>query len=302
MRVLVTGSGNITGLNVIKALIGSNHYFVGCDIHDYNPADKYCRNYVVPVCSSHTYIQEIISIIEGEKINAIIPSNDHELRKLAENIDVFESLGVVINGFSTYTIDFLDKDRTTDLFEKNQIKTPRKYNEIKIPCVVRKKEVGNKQKYVYILKSEDDVNSDVSTLSDSVITEYIQGEEYTIDVLLNQFSSVLSCTPRLRRIVENGMVHLAELVNDTLVIEGAIELSERLKLKGMNCIQCIKNEQGCYFFEVNARPGSGMDITVAGGNNYPVLWLDTLESKNVEIKEINWGLKMLRISDAYFFK
>lgn len=302
MRVLVTGSGNITGLNVVRALRGSNHYFVGCDILDYNPANLYCHNYVVPISSSQTYLENILSIVEKEKIEVIIPSNDHELRKMAENIAIFESLGVVVNGCSKHTIDLLDKDKTSDLFEKNQIKTPKRYKEIELPCVVRKKEVGNNQKYVYVLKKVEDVNEQIGMLSDSIITEYIEGEEFTIDVLLDQSSNVLSCTPRLRRIVKNGMVHLAELINDSEVTESVIQLSEKLKLKGINCVQCIKNQRGCYFFEVNARPGSGMDITIAGGNNYPVLWLDILENKDIEIKPVDWGLKMLRINDAYFFK
>ena len=83
-KVLVAGSGNVTGLNVIRALAKHEDvYIVGCDFDEENPSRLFCKNYKVPRCAEPGYPDAMSSIIESEHITHIIASNDHDVRALS---------------------------------------------------------------------------------------------------------------------------------------------------------------------------------------------------------------------------
>ncbi len=305
-NILVAGSGNITGINIIKALVVSEHNFViGCDFNELNPANKYCENLVVSKCNFKSYLNEILKIIDDYKINYIFTSNDHELRVLVNNISILASRNVYLNGFSINTLKFLNKIETKDLFTKNNILTPKEYhkNDIDFPVVIRKNEMGDGQKFVYIINSSEELTKiPLIQFESAIYTEFIEGQEFTIDLVCSQDSKVYSAVPRLRKEVRDGMVFFAEIVNNDIVINSTIKLAEQLKLTGVNCVQCILNNNQCYFIEVNPRPGSGMDLSTAAGINMPQIWIDLMNNEKIEYKKPEWGLKMLRHYDGYYFK
>lgn len=305
-NILVAGSGNITGINIIKALVVSEHNFViGCDFNESNPANKYCENLVVSKCNQESYLNEILKIIVDYNINYIFTSNDHELRVLVKNISILESKNVCLNGFSVNTLKFLNKIETYNLFINNNILTPKEYqkNSIAFPVVIRKNEMGDGQKFVYIVNSSEELYKiPVDQLENAIFTEFIEGHEFTIDVVCGQESKVYSAVPRLRKEVRDGMVFFAEIRNNDIVINHTVKLAEQLKLTGVNCVQCILNDNKCYFIEVNPRPGSGMDLSTAAGVNMPQIWIDLMDNKKTEYLEPDWGLKMIRHYDGYYFE
>ena len=47
VNVLVAGSGNVTGMNVIRALVGEpNVTIYGCDFDAVNPSNQWCQSFV----------------------------------------------------------------------------------------------------------------------------------------------------------------------------------------------------------------------------------------------------------------
>jgi carbamoyl-phosphate synthase large subunit len=302
----VTGSGNVTGLNVVRALAADRGIdVVGCDIQPWNPADRYCRNYTVPLATHPDYLGQILEIVKMHQVTAVIPSNDHELRALATEADRLEVAGVRLNGRSQHQLAFLDKSVTTELFDSHGIATPRRVplDGSILPMVVRNKRAGQGTKNVHIVRTGADREA-LGTLSpaDLVATEYVAGDEFTVDILSDLDGKARAVVPRLRRIVRHGIVHFGEIVRDPTVIQSATVLAERLRLTGVNCAQCIRQGERCEYFEVNPRPGSGIDLTVAGGINMPALWVRLAHGQTVEVSEPAWGLKLIRTYDGYFFR
>jgi carbamoyl-phosphate synthase large subunit len=304
--ILVAGTNNITGLNIIKSLLVCKENIVyGSDFAELNVANKYCCNFVVPRANESNYIDELLKLVEDNAIRFIIPSNDHDLRILCENIDLLDSKGVTLNGFGLNTLRFLDKYETGLLFRNNDIRTPREFQEfeIELPVVVRKSQMGSGSKYVEYLHSNADLlNFKRCEASDPIFTEYIDGEEFTIDLVCDDNSKAYGIVPRLRKKVVNGMVHFAEIVRDEKIISATRDLALKLNLRGINCVQCIVNSDGCYFIEVNPRPGSGMDLSVNAGINLPQIWIDLISGKEHQMNEPIWGMKMLRHFDGYYFQ
>jgi carbamoyl-phosphate synthase large subunit len=202
-------------------------------------------------------------------------------------------------------LEFLNKIDTYNLFITNDILTPKEYHKdnIEFPVVIRKNEMGTGQKFVYIIDSFEEFSKiPIDHLENAIFTEFVEGQEFTIDVVCSQDSKVYSAVPRLRKEVKDGMVVFAEIINNDLVVNNTIKLAEQLKLTGVNCVQCILNNNKCYFIEVNPRPGSGMDLSTAAGVNMPQIWIDLMENKKTEYLEPDWGLKMIRHFDGYYFK
>lgn len=304
-RVMIAGSANITGLNMIRGLQSDEAlYVIGYDCTSANAANKYCKNYVVPRTTDPRYESSIKELIWHHNIDAIIASNDHDVRALAGM-----KLDIPVNAICPNTLNCLDKRKTSELFTQHGIITPDilklsdcEYEEL-YPYVIRREHVGGTKKFTHIVKSQ----IDESTLSpyvwnDSIVTRFIEGDEYTIDILCDRYSNPVSVVPRLRREVRAGAVHLGELVKHDQVIEESANLARKLKLTGMTCVQCIVANDRCYFFEVNPRPGSGIDLTIHGGVNMPLLWLDLINGMTPKIPTPDWGLKLVRYQDGYFFK
>lgn len=305
VKVLVAGCGNTTGINVIKALLAKDISLIGCDCDKYNPSVLFCENIQVPRCSDANYIQAISDIVDKHQITHIIPCNDHDLRELSCNIELLRKKNVILNGYGLNTLGLLDKKETLDLFISNKISTPLEISSIiDFPYVLRKEKMGSNRKFVHIVKDQLDLsNIPAEHHEDGIKTRFVDGVEFTVDVICGDDHIPLSIVPRLRIVVINGMVHHAKIVKDDILIQKIIEVATRLKLTGISCIQCIKDsDNGYHFIEINPRPGSGIDLSINGGINMPYIWVQYTLGLNPEIDEPNWGLNLKRFSDGYFYK
>lgn len=304
--VIVAGSNNVTGHNVINALAGHCN-ILGYDYSDAstNPTNTTCHNVRVPPATDKAYADAIRKLLDEHKPELIIPSNDSDLRALVGMNDELVSRGIVLNGTGPHVLKFLDKEATTDLFQNHGITTPGLVGMIHDsprPVVVRKRLVGNGKKFSRIVQ-EGFAGLTSEELRLGVITKYVEGEEYTIDVLCDFKSRPVSIVPRLRREVRYGMVHHGQVIQDFVVIEETLRLISKLKLTGISCIQCIKTVGGeAYFFEVNARPGSGLSLTTAAGVNMPELMLRIVRGEDVPTVSPEWGLNMVRYFEGYYYR
>lgn len=301
--VLVAGSGNPTGHGVVQALHGVCRVvgYDSCEASD-NPANLWCDNVQVPPAADAGYWDAVCGLVERHRPIAVIPSNDHDLSSLAYIADVLEGKGVVVNGLGPSTLDLLDKRATSRLFTRHGIRTPEllEGGPGHEPYVVRKSRAGHGKKFTCVVKDARARLVLPAGSDDRVVTRYVEGDEFTIDVLCDGSSNALSVVPRLRREVRYGMVHRGEVVRDELVIARTRELAERVRLVGVNCVQCIRTHADAWFFEVNCRPGSGSSLTTAAGVNMPTLWVKMLLGEPIAVPEPAWGTKMTRFFDGYY--
>lgn len=303
-RVLIAGSGNITGLNVVRALTHRMHLMnLVVQGYDYvepkqNPSTQTIRNHIVPRCSDPNYKSSVLDLVERFQPTTIIASNDHDVRALSE---MSQSLtGIAINGLNDTTHTWLDKSATSTFFKNNDVVTPQQ-NPAERPFVIRKNHVGDGQKFTRIIKAGDG-HVYIGDRSEVIVTQFIEGPEYTVDVFCDLNCEPLAVVPRRRHEVRAGIVHFGEVENNELVISESRRVAKLARLVGINCMQCIVNGGKCYFFEINPRPGSGLDLTTASGVNMPLLWLSALAGEKIKVSTPDWGLKMVRFHDGYFFK
>ena len=301
-RILIVGSGNTTGLNVIKALV-TKYQVIGTDCNELNPANKFCRNYTVPRAAAPDYPEAVSEIIKKHGITHIISTNDHDTRALLAMHDIFVARNIHHNGYCRHAESLLDKDSTYSLFSEYNINTPAKLSEKQIPFVLRKREMGSKSKFVYIVKEETDIDLiGDEKFNEGIMTEYVDGPEFTIDVLCDDQGRTLSVIPRQRLEVRGGMVWHGRVVCEEALIEQVKQICAKLRLSGIMCLQCIKRKTGDYaFIEINPRVGSGIDLSVHAGCNLPEMWVKLTAGEQVEIPSPQWGTEMIRYNSAYYF-
>ena len=93
------------------------------------------------------------------------------------------------------------------------------------------------------------------------------GEEFTVDVFCDFNSKPITIVPRRRLAVRSGEILKGKTIRDYSIIKASIDLVEKLKPFGHITLQCIKNENGIYFIEINPRFGGGAPMSIVAGAN-----------------------------------
>lgn len=73
-------------------------------------------------------------------------------------------------------------------------------------------------------------------------------------------------------------------VKDKEIVEYSTFVAKKFKVYGASCLQCIRNDDGIYFIELNPRYGTGVNLTTESGINIPKMHLDLCMGKNIDRK------------------
>lgn len=269
------------------------------------------RHYLVPSSSDQNFIPTILGICKKENIKLLIPTRDGELLSFAKNKEKFEQQGTCIMISNPEIIKMCnDKYRFYQFLTKNNIPTPKTYLSKQIdfslvhyPLLVKSR-YGSGSRSVFKVKNEEELRFFINYVLNPVIQEFANGKEYTIDLLTDFNGKVLTLVPRERIETFCGESYKGKTIKDTKMIECAKNLAEKLGTIGHITVQCIKNDVGIKFIEVNPRFGGGAILGVKSGANTPLLILRLINGKRLEprIGEFKENLIMLRYTKDLFIQ
>lgn len=309
MRILLTAIGK--RIQLIKYLKKSYEVF-GTDCGDLAPAmyfvDKFFK---VPRYNEERYIDKLINICSNENIDLLIPLYEKEFELLCNHRDKFEKIGTSLLLSDSGVINtFNDKYKTYEFFKRNNIDTPAtylkgnilcNYEEISFPLIIKPID-GMGSSNVFKVKNEKELSFFIEYIENPIIQEYIEGAEYTIDVLCDFNGKVISAVPRERLEVRSGEVSKSRTVKDFKIIDAVLDLCSKTKFVGPITIQCIVAVKGeIKFIEVNPRFGGGVPLSFEAGVDYGKYF--ELMCKGEEITPIIGEFKeitMLRYDEAVF--
>lgn len=234
------------------------------------------RYKVCKIMETH-YIDEIIQICKDNQIHGIIPTLDTELLKLAENKDRIRresGARVIISDLETIKI-FRNKYNTTDFFLNNGFCSPKYYNlgkmdvkKLKYPLFIKPHD-GSSSINAFKIENESELLFFSNYVPNPLITEFILGDEYTVDVLCDFDGNCISAVPRKRLVVRAGEIQKGVIEKNQRIINETRRVVEILKPIGPITLQCIVNESGVYFIEINPRFGGGVPMSIKAGANIP---------------------------------
>lgn len=233
------------------------------------------KNYKLPKVSKDEYIDALIYLCRKEKINIIIPTIDTELKILSQNrtkIKELSNANVLLSSEKVIEI-CRDKNMTYEFFIENGFNTPLIITEDMIdkecyqfPLFIKPKD-GSSSINAYKVNNIKELDFFKYYIKSPIIQEFIEGEEYTIDCFMDFEGKVVSIVPRKRISTRGGEILQGEIVKDIDLIKECQRLMESLDVMGPITVQCIKNDKGIFFIEINPRFGGGAPMSIKAGAN-----------------------------------
>ncbi|WP_245975332.1 ATP-grasp domain-containing protein [Oceanobacillus chungangensis] len=269
------------------------------------------KHYILPSINHENYLTELLSLCIRENISLIIPLIDTELPLFAFNKQIFSEYGVklLVSGMELNEIAG-DKNKTYNFFVSNNISTPKVYskeelrrNEYNFPLLLKPYD-GSSSKGVTLITNEEELNFFKSYIPNAMVQEFITGEEYTVDVMVDFGGNVKTIVPRLRLETRAGEVSKGITRKDITIINAVKGVVKALPDPvGCITIQCIKKENGdIKFIEINPRFGGGIPLTIEAGANFPLWVIEMSQGKVFTDQYFGWkdNITMLRYDEAIF--
>jgi carbamoyl-phosphate synthase large subunit len=169
---------------------------------------------------------------------------------------------------------------------------------------VIKPQFGRGSQDVYIAKNKEELDFYIKKVNQPIIQEFVEGREYTVDILADKDGNALSIVPRLRLETESGISVKSQTVKDEEIIDYSRKIVKELRLFGFSCIQCIrKNDKPkeIKFIEVNTRFGGGGILSIkADASIIPNLLRLIRQEEPQPSQGFKEGLIMLRYYSEVF--
>lgn len=311
-KVLLTSIGKrVQLINHLKR----NFEVIGIDANINNAALNFVdRFYRVPKYFEAKYIESILDICDREHVNILIPLYEREFKILLHSRDMIEKIGTKLLLSDEKIVNICnDKLNTYYFFIKYGILTANTYerynkNDIidSFPMIVKPID-GMGSQGVYKTKDYREMVFFKSYVKNSIIQQFIDGVEYTVDVLCDFCGNIISIVPRERLEVRAGEVSKSKTVKNNNIISKTQDVIEALKQEGNVIgpitVQCILNENGIYFIEINCRFGGGVPLTFEAGVDYSKYLIKMIENKRIDCKIGDFNeVTMLRYDEAVFIK
>ena len=296
INVLVTPAGSRMAVVAIKALKQDPSLkIVASDINPLAAGLHLAhKGYLVPPISDPKFFSATDLVIEKEEIDVVIPCLDTFLLPFAKR-KAFEEKGVKVIISPEKTIEICrDKWRTYTAL-RDTIPMPKSTidfsnleetcNYVRFPALLKPRS-GSGSENIHVVRDENDLIFYLRKVDDPLLQRQIDGEEYTVDMLVDRDRKPLAVVPRKRIEVKAGVSVKGAIDLNSALIEIGRRICEKLEFFGPVNFQAIidKKDEIPKVTEINPRISGGMSLTIASGVNIPLLSVYLAMGKTVDIK------------------
>lgn len=277
--VLVTGTGGAAGLAVLRSLAAQGHRVLCADCDPYASGlylvDASAR-IVVPRGDDPAFAASVLEEACLRGAECVIPTVDEELEALARTRDAFAAAGIalVLSPADALAV-CLDKWSLvsrlasvvpvpfTALLDGGFDARPEAY-----PLVVKPRR-GRGGRGVAVLDGPEDLARYPRDAS-MIVQEFLPGEEYSVDVLVDARGTAVATVPRLRVRVDSGVAVAARTVRDAELVRLGAWAATGSGIRGPANVQFRRDRQGTpRLLEINPRFPGTVAVTIAAGVDLP---------------------------------
>jgi len=246
------------------------------DVNPLSPAVHVAdRAYRVPMSSDPTYIEEILAICDAERARLVVPTIDDELPIFATAREAFESQGVML-ACSPEPANTLcnDKLATCQHLRAQGVSAALSWRGADVPRdaalpLFVKPRAGRGAVGAFAVRSPRELEFFLDYVADPIVQEYLDGPEFTLDVLCDRDGRPLSIVPRERVVIRSGVIDRGRTVNDPSLIALAESACRAIRFFGPINIQCRMRGGEPVIFEINPRFAGGIPLTIQAGADFP---------------------------------
>lgn len=273
-NVLIFPAGTEIGKEIFMSLRnikGIQLLLAGSDYD--NHARHYDINYhILPSVNDSTWTAELQNLIQKEDIHYIFPAHDDALLALSDNRALFSAnilcpseAACNITRFKSRTYTELDGIVPVPLVYENE-------DEIETWPVFVKPDRGQGAVGAKRIDNREALALELSENNQLIISEFLPGEEYTVDCFTDRDKGLLYFQPRRRVRIRAGIAVSSELVMLQGIEQYAQAISTKLNLYGAWFFQIKASENGVLkVMEVAPRIAGTMALSRANGVNLPEL-------------------------------
>ena len=283
---------------------------IGVDMDELAPALNFVdKKYKVPKLSSEEFIPQIIEICKKENVAIIIPTLDTELLLYSKNKELIQNeCGAKVMVSDENVISTIrNKVKTYEFLKENDFRVPKLIKEKEIldkeyefPLFIKPLE-GSSSINNFKINNEKELGFFKDYVSNPMIQEFSEGQEYCVDVFCDFKGNVITVVPKIRIAHRGGEITKAKVVKDRELIEIGKKLANTLKPCGEINFDCIKTENGVDIIEINGRFAGGSPISFKSGANSPKKIYQLLMNEELQYNEnFEDGFIALRFDDAVY--
>ena len=294
---------------------------------------------LIPSAKNNEFIDSVLSVCQKKNIHVLLPLVSLELLPLSHRIFEFERAGtkVIISSASSLEIAN-NKSRLYEFLQKKNIAVPefksvRNVKELSETAnflgypektICFKPSISNGSRGFRIINDKIDeldillnhkpgnvmisLENAINILSagefpELLVSEYLPGDEYSVDCLAKNGKPVL-VVPRSRKRIINGISVEGEFVKNEEIIRYCYQIIEELKLHGNIGIQVKQAVNGQFLIlEINPRVQGTISAALGAGVNLPVLAIKQEMGMPISEKEkqVKWGTKFSRYWSEVFY-
>lgn len=279
------------------------------DVNPLSPAVHVAdRAYRVPLATDPNYLSELLAICEAERIRLLVPTIDDELALIGGAREDFRALGTLAACSPAATAALCDdKFQTCQRLIEAGVPAAATYlpgtlpESPSLPLFIKPR-VGRGALQAFPVRSAEELRFFLGYVHDPVVQEYLQGPEFTIDVLCDFEGRPLSIVPRERVVIRAGVMDRGRTLNDPRLIELARAACAAIPFAGPVNIQCRMRAGSPTIFEINPRFSGGIPLTIQAGADFPQMLLRMAMGRTVApaIGDFRDGLWMTSFERAFF--
>lgn len=284
LNVLVTAASRrvalVQGFRTALQALGVRGTINVTDINPLSPALYFAdRVWQAPLATAPDYVDRLLAICEAERVGLLVPTIDDELTTLAAARDRFEAIGVKVACSSRRVSEICgDKLATCTYLRSRGISAAQSFlpadliEPIAFPLFVKPRH-GRGSVHAFAVHNRRELAFFLDYVEAPVVQEFLDGPEFTIDVLANFHGQPLAVVPRERLVIRSGVSDRGRTVKDQTLINLALACARALPFMGAANIQCRVVDGQPVVFEVNPRFSGGIQLTIAAGADFPKLLL-----------------------------
>jgi carbamoyl-phosphate synthase large subunit len=316
MNILITAASR--RVRLIQAFVnamkrrGLKGNVITTDMNRYSPGLYFgTRHYIVPLTTDEQYIPIIKSICFKERIQLLIPTIDDELPLFGRHRNDFNTVGirVAVSDESTGIV-CNDKYASACLLRGKGIPSAESwlpedldFSKLHYPLFIKPRQ-GRGSVGAYSIRDERELRFFLTYVQNPVVQEYLQGKEYTIDLLADFDGNIISVVPRERIVVRSGVTDRGCTLYHPGMIDVAVRTAKVLDIRGPANIQVKLNNDTPTVFEVNPRFSGGIPLTIASGADFASWLIEMSRGKKVpsQIGKFTSNLVMTCYETALFLQ
>ena len=246
------------------------------------------RAFGVPMANDPGYMAAIEEICTSEHVGLVVPTIDDELPLFGAWRDRLQASGTRVAASSQLTAEICnDKFLTCHYLASHGIPVAETFlpsalpSDLALPVFVKPRG-GRGGVGAFTARTRRELDFFVDYVPSPVVQTFLDGPEFTIDVLGDFDGRPISVVPRERVVIRAGTIDRGRTVSDPSLLELGTRCAQSLRFVGAANVQCRVVNGQPVIFEINPRFSGGIPLTIAAGADFPRLLVELALGRDVD--------------------